>query len=207
MPGVGKTSVGTSLSNILGYPVVDSDRILVEREHRSIAAMFTEEGEPWFREREAELIAELVENDTPSVLSVGGGAVLNGKNRDILRAGATVVWLRASLETLVLRVGNGRGRPLIEGDVAGRLQQLMLDRSPVYEQASHFSVDVNDATAQVAAQRVSDLLLLHENTMLPENTMLTHHNDAELTHHLDAEAVQGITPLANNESTTTGLER
>src|SRR4029079_2417857 len=95
--GTGKTPVATLLAQELNCPVVDTDRLIAEREGKSIAVIFRDHGEPYFRDRETEAL-QLALQSPPQFISTGGGIVLREANRDLLRQGQ-VIWLRASLDT------------------------------------------------------------------------------------------------------------
>src|SRR5205085_292362 len=112
----------------------------------SIATMFAARGETAFREVEARALPSFLAASTASVLSVGGGAVIDVRNRQAL-AGQDVVWLRASPETLAGRVGDGSGRPLLGGeDVPVALARLSGQREPLYTEVADVVVDVDELT-------------------------------------------------------------
>lgn len=134
--GAGKTSVGRRLAARLGAPFVDSDDEVVAAAGMSIADIFETMGEDAFRNGERRVIGRLLERG-PQVVATGGGAWMNAETRAAIRArGATVVWLRAALDTLLERVGRKGGRPLLaRGDPREILAELMERRHPVYAEA------------------------------------------------------------------------
>jgi shikimate kinase len=93
-PGSGKSTVGALLAERLRVTFRDVDAVMVERTGKSIADIFTDDGEPAFRLLEEQLTAELL--PLPGVLSLGGGAVLAAATRAALR-GHRVVWLQVGL--------------------------------------------------------------------------------------------------------------
>src|SRR5688572_33496107 len=99
MMGSGKTTLGRALAHRLRKPFADTDRILVERTGVPVATIFEIEGEAGFRRRESGVLAELAKGED-QVVATGGGAVLCADNRAVMRAGGTVVYLRARLEHL-----------------------------------------------------------------------------------------------------------
>jgi shikimate kinase len=147
MMGCGKTTVGRLLATQLDREVIDLDARLVSRHAMSISEMFSANGEAWFRNAEAELLSETLLATSAQVVSVGGGAVIRPENRDALRASAIVVWLRASVETLVTRNGQGLGRPMLAGNPEERIRTLVTEREPFYQDASHLIIDVDDLSA------------------------------------------------------------
>lgn len=149
MMGAGKTAVGKSLAARLGVPFLDSDAEIEEAAQMSIAEVFERDGEAFFRDREAEVIARLLATG-PMVLSTGGGAFLAERNRAAISAAGVSVWLRADLELLWQRVRHKTTRPLLQTDnpkqtlsdlLAARestyaLADLVVDAAPPYSIAT-----------------------------------------------------------------------
>ena len=99
MMGSGKTAIGRALALQLGVPYVDSDAAIEAAANATIAEIFERSGEPFFRDREAEVIARLLQSD-PCVLSTGGGAYLADRNRAAISRHGVAVWLDADLGLL-----------------------------------------------------------------------------------------------------------
>ncbi len=162
--GVGKTAVGARLGARLGVPFVDLDEQILERTGRTPADWIEQAGEPVFREREAEVLLELIEGGAPSIVATGGGAVLADHSRAALSAHeATVVWLDAPVEVLVERVTAGPGlptRPLLGADPHAALSALAATRAPRYADAATVGpIDTSRfADADAAAVGVIDVL-------------------------------------------------
>ncbi|AQP47147.1 shikimate kinase [Tessaracoccus aquimaris] len=129
-PGAGKSSVGRRLARKLGKTYVDVDHRIEEVMGKPIAEIFADEGETYFRALEQEATVELL--DTFDVLSLGGGSVMNPEIRSAL-AGHDIVWLKVSIGQASRRVGLNTARPLLLGNVRGRLIELLRERTPVYE--------------------------------------------------------------------------
>lgn len=144
MMGAGKSTAGRALAGRLGWPYVDSDEQVIHRTGRTVPELFAERGEAAFRAEEKRALAEAVTGDGPIVVSVAGGAVLDPDNRHLLREGGAVVWLRAGVDTLAGRVGDGAGRPLLDGDPAVALAGLDEQRRPLYAEVADIVVDVED---------------------------------------------------------------
>jgi len=155
MMGAGKTSVGKRLADKLGLPFFDVDSWIEDEEGVSISAMFQTRGEAAFRELEAKVLASFLANPNASVLSVGGGAVTESRNRTALNGMQRVVWLRASDATLASRIGNGSDRPLLAGkDAAAELARLSKFREPMYTEVADVVIDVDDLTVEDVVDRV-----------------------------------------------------
>jgi shikimate kinase len=154
-PGSGKSTVGALLAARLGVPFTDVDTVIEERAGRSIAAIFADDGEAAFRTLEEQVTAELL--DRPGVLSLGGGAVLSAATRSALR-GHRVIWLQVGAAAAVSRVGLNEARPLLLGNVRGRLIKLLAERTPLYAEVATERVE----TDARPAEEVVELLLTAE---------------------------------------------
>jgi shikimate kinase len=151
-PGSGKTTVGAVLANRLGVPFHDVDAVITERVGKPVAEIFADDGEAVFRAFEEATTAELLA--LPGVLALGGGAVLSSATRASLR-GHRVVWLRIGLAAAVKRVGLDTARPLLLGNVRGRLLTLLNERAVLYAEVATETVD----TDALNPDSVADLIL------------------------------------------------
>lgn len=160
-PGSGKSTVGPLLAEHLGVPFVDSDDAIVERAGRSIADIFADEGEPAFRELEANTVAELLA-EHKGVVAVGGGAVLSPVTQERLK-GHPVVFLNVGFAVGVQRVGLSTARPLLAGvNPRATYRTLLEQRLPVYRAVSTIEVATDDRTpeeivAAIAAELTHEL--------------------------------------------------
>ncbi|MGN6781689.1 MAG: shikimate kinase [Marmoricola sp.] len=139
--GAGKTTVGRLLARRWGVGFRDTDHDVEERTGRSVSDIFVEDGEPAFREMERRAVAEALRSHD-GVLALGGGAVMDAETRDAL-AGHDVVFLKVGLSDAADRVGLGVSRPLLLGNVRGRMKQLLDERSPVYQAVARWTVDTD----------------------------------------------------------------
>lgn len=139
--GAGKTTVGRAVARRLDRPFFDSDHEIEARTGARIPVIFELEGEAGFREREAQVIAELTGRDS-IVLATGGGAVLRPENRAILHARGIVVYLRANPHDLWLRTRKDKNRPLLQTEnPKAKLEALYEVRDPLYRECAHFVVE------------------------------------------------------------------
>jgi shikimate kinase len=152
--GSGKSTVGAVVARRTGRPFVDLDAQVAARAEVSIPEIFARWGEDHFRRLEAEALAEVLSGGDAPVVATGGGVVMTPANRDLLGGSPTVVWLRAGLDTLVQRLGEGAGRPLLAGDPAAALPGLLEQRGPVYAELADVVVDVDDLDAVQVATAV-----------------------------------------------------
>ncbi|MDJ1008175.1 MAG: shikimate kinase [Paracoccaceae bacterium] len=135
MMGAGKTAVGQALAARLDVPFRDSDAAIVEAANMEIAEIFARDGEAFFRDREAQVIARLLDA-APGVLSTGGGAYLQPRNRVRIGERGVALWLKADLDLLWSRVRHKTTRPLLmTGDPYATLSELYAARVPAYAEA------------------------------------------------------------------------
>lgn len=141
--GCGKSTVGRELQQRLGYPLVDMDQTIEERAGKPITAIFADEGEAAFRDMETELLLELNDSEAPRrIISTGGGVVSRAKNRVLLRELGYVVWLRAPSSAILERTAKNRSRPLLQTeDPAAKIEALMAERQPLYQETAHLMLD------------------------------------------------------------------
>jgi shikimate kinase len=154
MMGAGKSSVGRLVAARLGWPHADSDEAVQRRTGRTVPQLFAEVGEVGFRAEETLALEDALATSAPIVLSVAGGAVLSAANRRLLRDSGLVIWLRAELATLALRVGRGQGRPLLGDDPLAGLTRLYAERRPLYQEVAEITVDVDHLSLREVADRV-----------------------------------------------------
>lgn len=141
LPGSGKSSVGRQLARRLGLPFTDSDHVIEQRIGCSIRSFFEREGEAAFRDIEELVIDELMRTES-GVIATGGGAVLRQVNRERLRAGAKVIYLRSTPEEVYRRVRHDTARPLLlVDDPMERLRALHAERDPLYRETAHFIIE------------------------------------------------------------------
>jgi shikimate kinase len=140
--GAGKSTVGQMLADRLRWRFIDVDHEIEASENATIAAIFTERGEPWFRQMEHETIQRHLTSERV-VLALGGGAIEHDRTRGlILRAGDTcLIHLEVSLETVLLRCGGTEDlRPVLRDRL--NLESRYALRLPLYRQA-HLNIAVD----------------------------------------------------------------
>lgn len=138
--GAGKSTVGRQLSESLSYTFKDSDQEIQRRTGVDIPTIFEFEGEAGFRNRERQIIEELVCEER-IVLATGGGAILNPENRQNLSSRGVVIYLHCSPEQQYARTARDRNRPLLDtDDPLDRLRTIMEEREPLYRQVADMVV-------------------------------------------------------------------
>jgi len=167
--GSGKSTVGVCLAEMLAWNFVDLDSEIENREGRRIADIFSGDGEVRFREIEARVLRETLENATsPIVIALGGGTFIPSLNRDVLHFhGAVTIYLEGDFDLLVSRCGVEEGiRPLMQ-DMT-RFRKLFDERQPIYRSA-HIVVQVAGRSPQEIAREIEERVTsLRPHTAVPE---------------------------------------
>ena len=153
-PGSGKSTIGRLLAARLALPFTDLDAVIVETDGRPIPQIFAEEGEPGFRAREKQALADMSARPR-HVVALGGGALLNPECRALAEASGEVLCLACTLETLCRRIDNAPGsRPLAGGHAA--LEKLMANRAAHYASFPR-RLDVTNGTPETLAEAAETL--------------------------------------------------
>ena len=158
----GKTTLARLLAERLGWDWIDADVEIERRAGKSIARIFAEQGEPAFRDLEAQVIADLCRRDR-LVLAAGGGAPLRPESRRAMREAGKVVWLTARPETILARMSGDTTTTTRRPDLTdkGPLEEiihLLEVRTPIYQESAHLVVDTEGKTpAELADEIVARL--------------------------------------------------
>lgn len=155
--GAGKTSVGRELAARLEVPFDDLDAMIVAEAGRPIPEIFETQGEPAFRELEAQMLARAL-TTCHGVLALGGGAAMHPASRERLR-GAPTVLLEIEETVAAGRLGRGAGRPMLSGqDPMTRWRELAFERGPVHRDLARWSVDAGHGSAAAIARAITDMM-------------------------------------------------
>ncbi|MBP2216491.1 shikimate kinase [Arthrobacter sp. CAN_C5] len=155
----GKSVVGAQLASRLGWTFIDTDQLIVAR-HGRISRIFSQQGEQAFRRLEAEVVAEVLTGaSAETVVSLGGGAVLDGGTRALL-AGSRVVFLDADLATVRRRITRDRSRPLLAGDPVEAWTRMDRERRPLYERLANIVLDTRGRSIDQLVTELSTQLQL-----------------------------------------------
>ena len=135
MMGAGKSTIGRRLAARLRLPFLDADIEIEAAASMTIPEIFAAHGEPYFRDGEARVIARLLDNG-PAVVATGGGAFMREETRNLIRAKAVSIWLKADADVIMKRVKRRADRPLLQTeDPAATVSRLLEAREPVYQSA------------------------------------------------------------------------
>ncbi len=143
----GKTCVGKSLAQALGWSFIDADLELVDKHGMTISEIVSKEGWSSFREKEKAIVKRLSILDK-HVVATGGGVILDIENVEQMKKSGTIIWLKATPETIKERILQDRNteelRPsLTSKGLVEEIEETLLDRKPLYESAMDFSVDTD----------------------------------------------------------------
>ena len=157
-PGAGKTSVGKALGQRLSAEFADTDVLIEKAAGMRVSDIFTDKGEPFFRELEREIVLREL-STFGGVLALGGGAVINVEVEEALRDSSDpICFLDVSLASAAPRIGFNRDRPLLLGNPRAKWQELMNVRRPIYEALATLTVSTDSRTPSQIAQEISDIL-------------------------------------------------
>lgn len=152
--GAGKSTIGRLLAKELGLPFKDSDRVIEERTGAGIPLIFELEGEQGFRDREQQIIAELMQQ-RGLVLATGGGAVLRAENRAVLASGSLVIYLHTSVEHQLERTARDRNRPLLQTKNPRQvLEELLKVREPLYREIADIVIETDIRPPRMVVQEI-----------------------------------------------------
>jgi shikimate kinase len=151
--GAGKTTVARALGKRTGWRVEDVDERIEAKERRSVASIFSQHGEPYFRQLERMALTDLLPI-RHVVVATGGGTFAEPDNRALMLADGAVAWLDLPLAQIIERVPADGRRPLASD--RAQMEQLFARRQLAYAHA-HVRVDATQPVAEVVS-RLLDLI-------------------------------------------------
>jgi len=161
--GSGKTTIGKLLSKKLDKFFFDSDQVIEERLGVKVPLIFEYEGESGFRERESNVLKDLVAKKN-IILATGGGVILSSKNRELLSSNGVVIYLKADYENLAKRMENDKSRPLLQGkEIIPTLKKLFKTRDPLYTSIADYKVNTKNKKAYQIEKEIRLLITKSEN--------------------------------------------
>ncbi len=153
--GSGKTTIGTVLAKQLEYKFFDTDAFIVEKEGKTINAIFAENGEEYFRNTETKMLEEMEQTLERAIVSTGGGLPLRECNGVILKKLGFVVFLKVQKETVLKRLKGDDTRPLLKGDNAEEKVDYLLEyRNPIYEYTAHVVIETDNKTVEEISEEI-----------------------------------------------------
>ena len=151
--GAGKTTVGIELAKKLSYKLIDTDQSIENDQSRKIKDIFSEDGEPFFRNLDTLKLKQLI-NEENAIISTGGGIILKDENRSILNDLFTI-YLKADFENIFNRIKQDTSRPLLlTDDPYNTAKDIFKSRQSIYE-----SFKVHVCTDNMSPQQVVDEII------------------------------------------------
>lgn len=155
--GTGKTAVGKELARQKKWQFIDLDELIELKEKRVISAIFSQEGEPYFRRVEKKVLAE-VAKEKKFVVACGGGIVLDKDNIKIMKKTGAVVCLTASPKVIWERTHRHAHRPLLTvAEPKKQIELLLKMRAPYYGQADKI-IDTSKLSIKEVVNKISKII-------------------------------------------------
>ena len=154
--GSGKTVTGKALANRLNMDFIDIDAFIEENEKTSISDIFEKKGEEYFRNLETKAAITLGSRQN-TVISCGGGTVLNPKNVTALKQNGDLFYLSVTPETVIKRLKNNSSRPLLAENKEEKIKTLLKSRLPFYKAVADYIIDSNQ-TVDFAVEQILKIL-------------------------------------------------
>jgi shikimate kinase len=158
--GSGKTSTGEALAELLGWKFIDLDREIEMQEGMPIRALFGQKGEVQFRAIEHEVLRECLGScDRPTVIALGGGAIVQANNASLVRASlALTVFLETPIEDMLQRCGVDEADPENPRPLAADADSFrtLYDKRLPHYRAAHVTISTARKSVAEVAREVAE---------------------------------------------------
>lgn len=153
--GTGKSHVGRLLAEKLSFPYVSIDKAIVSRAGMSITEIVSQFGWQGFRDRESLEVREISVWDS-IVIDTGGGVVERPENIEALRENGFLIWLKASVATIVSRIEGGSDRPALTAgkSFTEEVAEVLARRTPLYRNAAKHEIDTDGLAPEEIADQI-----------------------------------------------------
>ena len=157
--GSGKSAIGKVLSEKMGVPISDTDKIIEEEVGKTVYEIFNDSGEKYFRQVEEEVVGRVLD-ETAHIISTGGGSILSPKTRKAIKSKSFSVWVQCEVSIISNRIYNQENRPLLKNtNLVDTLIEKNKERIEFYRQADSRIVNENSNIEMTVEGFVKDLLL------------------------------------------------
>lgn len=156
IPGSGKSTVGRELAKRLSVDFIDTDRVIERNAGKSVSDIFVQDGEENFRKLEKVAVLDALKN-TSAVVSLGGGAVIDGDIRAALKQHKTF-WLQTSIPSALRRTSMNQNRPLLLEAPRATLIKLLEQREGFYQEVARAAVVTDDKSIKTLVDEIEELL-------------------------------------------------
>ena len=154
--GVGKSTVGKSLSNRLSWQFIDVDKIIEKKLNMKIQNIFKKKGEIFFRELEEKITLQEIKKEG-IVISLGGGAFINPKIRKEILATSKSFWLDMNISLIEKRLVNLKKRPLLDpANLKNDLKEIYNERKKIYALAN-YRIDCDKLNINLITNKIISL--------------------------------------------------
>ncbi len=170
----GKTTVGKLIAQRLRIHFCDLDELIAEKQGMSIQEIVARFGWPYFRTVERKTLLEISEISENLVVSCGGGAVLHRDAWEKVRKNAIIIWLTASVEVILRRMGadekTAQSRPALSncGTLEDEVRLTLTERMPIYQETAHLAVSTENRSVLEIADEVVNYARCHPNCQAAE---------------------------------------
>ena len=153
--GTGKTAVGEKLAQILAWPLLQLDDMIVGHAGCSIPEIVEESGWDYFRDLESQVVVEAAKKDS-CIIDTGGGVILRQQNVDHLKQNGLLFWLKADPDTIISRIKDDANRPSLTGNKSfiEEVQEILQQRTPLYQHAQDITIETAGRTIDSIADEI-----------------------------------------------------
>ena len=157
--GSGKSAIGKMLSDKIGVPLSDTDRIIEKEIGKKVYQIFDDCGERYFRKVEEEVVGRVLRN-SPHIISTGGGSILSSKTRKAIKSKSFSIWVQCNVNIISNRIHDQEKRPLLKDkNIVDTLIKKNKERIKFYRQADSHIVNENSNIQMTVEAIVKELLL------------------------------------------------
>ena len=157
--GTGKSTVGKILADRLGRELVSTDAEIIRRARLPVPDIVQRFGWDHFRDLESEVCRDLAGKDG-LIIDTGGGAVLRQQNVDCLKKSGVLVWLTATVPTIIERIGGDTQRPSLTGtkSFTEEVEEVLRERQPKYKAAANHIIQTDGRSVMEVAEAILALV-------------------------------------------------
>ena len=157
--GSGKSAIGKILSEKMGVPLSDTDKIIEKEVGKTIYEIFNDSGEKYFRQVEEKVVGQVLDK-TAHIISTGGGSILSSKTRKAIKSKSFSIWVQCDVNIISNRILHQEKRPLLKSEkIVDILIEKNKERVKFYRQADSQAVNENSNLEMTVEDIVKDLLL------------------------------------------------
>ncbi len=159
--GSGKSAIGKVLSEKMGVPLSDTDKIIEKEIGKTIYEIFNDSGEQYFRQVEEKVVGRIL-NKTAHIISTGGGAILSSKTRKAIKSKSFSIWVQCNVDIISNRIHDQEKRPLLKNkNILDILIKKNRERVKFYSQADIHIVN-ESSNIEITAEAIVEELLLNK---------------------------------------------